>query len=146
HDTVDFDGVSIISRGGQDAYLAKLDSAGKVQWAKGAGSYSSDSGVDVYSDIIGNVYITGSCDGIMRFDTIELTTKGFSDMFVAKYDSSGNVLWARTAGGSLPDNGGALVCDEEMNVYVLGVFNSSQMDFGSTVVFNKGFYDVFLAK
>src|SRR5690606_20167012 len=54
--------------------------------------------------------------------------------------------WARTAGGSLPDNGGALVCDEEMNVYVLGVFNSSQMDFGSTVVFNKGFYDVFLAK
>src|SRR5690606_13942708 len=37
-------------------------------------------------------------------------------------------------------------CDEKMNVYVLGLFNSSQMAFGSTVVFNKGFYDVFLAK
>src|SRR5690606_33842167 len=67
-------------------------------------------------------------------------------MFLTKYDSSGNVLWARTAGGSLPDNGSALVCDENMNVYVLGVFNSSQMFFGSTVVSNRGFYDVFLAK
>src|SRR5690554_4276582 len=51
HDTADFGGVSITSKGGRDVYLAKLNSAGAVLWVKSAGSYSLDNGVDVYSDV-----------------------------------------------------------------------------------------------
>src|SRR5690606_30418667 len=110
------------------------------------GSSSTDYGLDVCVDQAGNVFITGMHGGTTYFDTIELTEKQFGDMFLVKYDSLGNVLWAKTAGGDLPDGGGALVCDESMNVYVLGAFNSEKLYFGTTVVSNKGSFDVFLAK
>lgn len=145
--TVDFGGTTLTSkREEEDVYFAKLDSAGAVIWAKSAGSNSSDFGIDICVDQAGNVFITGVHDGTIYFDTIKLTERQFGDMFLAKFDSLGNACWAKTAGGSIEDYGGALICDENFNVYVLGGFNSSPIFFGAHRLYNRGSFDVFLAK
>ena len=54
------------------------------------------------SDGNGNIYVTGGFVGTATFATLPapttLISAGESDIFIAKYDASGNVLWAKRAG------------------------------------------------
>ena len=79
-----------------DAFVAKLDSAGKVLWSiMGGGKYDDlISGIALSS--AGNLLLTGIYAGKATFggQTMELTS-GVSaqDIFVAKMDSAGKILW-----------------------------------------------------
>lgn len=105
----------------------------------------------VYSmatDANGNTYITGtfSSDTIM-FGSIMLlkkdTTTSTSDYFIAKYDNSGNVLWAQSAGGtgyghglSNEDVGNGITIDNTGNIYATGSFTTDSITFGNTTLTN----------
>ena len=67
-----------------------------------------------------------------------LTNGGFQDIFVAKYDSGGNVLWARRAGGSNNDSGSGIAVNEGGNCYVTGYFVSMFATFGGITLTNSG--------
>ena len=74
---------------------------------------------------------------------------GGEDIFVAKYDASGNVLWARRAGGNDPggdtDSGSAIVLNGAGDSFITGLFIGTA-DFGSTVLTSAGGSDIFIAK
>ncbi|HWY39105.1 MAG TPA: T9SS type A sorting domain-containing protein, partial [Bacteroidia bacterium] len=80
------------------------------------------------------------------FGSTTLTNAGSNDIYVAKYDASGNALWAKSVGGSLDDRGNAISLDAYANAYVTGYFASSSVAFGSAILTNAGGNDVFLAK
>ncbi len=140
--TITFGGITLTNNGNNsNGYVVKFDPNGTVLWAKSAGGNS------VAVDLNGNIYITGSFSGTsVTFDSFTLTNYGGSDIFIAKYDPSGNVIWAESFGGTTNDFGNGIATDKNGNVYIAGAYNSSSVSFGSTILTNTGGSDVFIVK
>lgn len=94
--------------GGSDVLILKYDSAGNLQWQKTWGGPGNDYGNGVAVDGNGNVYVTG---GTSSFGA------GWFDVFVLKFDSTGNLLWSKTWGGGSYDVGYDISLDASGNVY-----------------------------
>ncbi len=130
-----------------DLFLAKYDASGNVIWAKSAGGTSSDMSNSIAIDVSGNLYMTGYFySPTLAFGSYTLTNAGMYDLFLAKYDDSGNVLWAESAGGTSADEAHSVIVDASGNIYLTGLFYSPTLTFGSTTLTNEGLEDIFLAK
>jgi len=155
--TVDFDpGVgtsNLTSVGSIDVYFAKYDTNGNLIWAKSLGGTNQDLGASLAVDASGNVYITGYFSGTVDFDpgagTSNLTSAGLDDVFFAKYNSNGDLLWAKNIGGSSFDYGEAIILDNSGNIYLTGFFQNT-VDFdpgaGTFNLTSRGGEDIFFAK
>ncbi|MEO8148938.1 MAG: T9SS type A sorting domain-containing protein [Bacteroidia bacterium] len=129
--TITFGTTTLTLAGANDIFIVKYDAAGNVLWAKGAGSGSIDEGFSVGVDAINNVYVTGHFNQNCNFGPYVLTTAGQSDIFLAKYDASGNILWAKRFGGNGDDRANALKVDANGNCYLAGFFKSISVAFGA---------------
>ncbi|WP_264519642.1 SBBP repeat-containing protein [Flavobacterium sp. N1994] len=156
--TADFDPsastANLTSTGGYDIFVAKYDASGNYVWAKNMGSTGSDYGYSMAVDSNGNVLVTGSFSGTADFDpsasTANLTSAGSNDIFIAKYDASGNYVWAKNMGGTSYDIAYSLALDSNGNVFVTGYFTGTA-DFdpsASTANLTSagGSSDIFIAK
>ncbi len=131
----------------EDLYVVKYDPSGNVLWAKQAGGNSNDLSYSVTSDLNGNVYLTGYFRSpTIVFGSYTLTNSGLANVFIVKYDPSGNVIWAKSAGDLGFDVGSAVTTDSNGNVYLSGQFSSSTITFGSTVLLQTGANNMFLVK
>lgn len=130
-----------------DVFTAKYSPTGTVLWAKSAGGNSNDTGNAIITDSSGSVYITGyfSSPSII-FDTDTLINTSTGDMFFVKYDTGGNLLWAKCAGGGSTNVGTSVRTDKIGNEYVTGSFFSSSIVFDTTVLVNAGGFDIFVVK
>ena len=143
--TATFGNFTLISTGGDDVFVAKLDTMGNWLWAQSAGGEMSDEGLDVAVDTVGNVYITGFFEGTATFGNTTLTSAGWFDVFVAKLDTQGNWQWAQSAGGTSIDYALGVAVDTNGNVYITGRFYGAT-SFGSFTLTSMGYWDVFVAK
>lgn len=131
--TVDFDPdagtANLTSAGSSDIFIAKYNSGGALLWAKSMGGTNTDDSRDLELDGSGNIFITGSYYSTADFDpgvgTVNLTSAGYNDIFFAKYDGSGNYLWANSMGSTSYDIGSGLDVDAGGDVYVAGTFNNT---------------------
>ncbi|MCO6480826.1 MAG: SBBP repeat-containing protein, partial [Phaeodactylibacter sp.] len=153
--TADFDpgpgAANLSSIGTRAIYVAKYDASGAYQWAFKIGANLSNDGFGIAVDGSGNVLVTGSFGGTADFDpgpgTANLTSMGGSDIFVAKYTSSGDYLWAFNMGGTSSDRGYALAVDDSDNVLVTGLFSGTvDFDTGPGTANLSGAGDIFVAK
>jgi hypothetical protein len=155
--TVDFDpGAGVdnhISNGDPDIFLSKFDSSGIFQWARTWGGSSQDRGNGVAADGSGNVYVTGSFGDTVDFDPAAAgvdnhTSNGGSDIYLSKFDPSGNLIWARTWGGTnASESGNSVAVDVSGNAHVTGNFTgTTDFDPGSGIDnhTSDGFDDIFL--
>lgn len=156
-DTADLDhgpGVfQVISEGGADIFVTKLNSAGVFQWAVTAGGNSSESGSVIQIDASGNIYVGGNFPDNVDFDpgpgVFTLNPAGEDDLFVLKLDPSGNFIWARRAGGPESDLVADMVLDADANIYITGSFrNTADFDPGPGIhsVTSNGVYDAYVLK
>jgi hypothetical protein len=132
-----------------DIFIAKYDVSGNVLWAKSAGGIVEEQSFSIAMDAIGNSYITGySRSPTLVFGSTTLTNAGMADMFIVKYDVSGNVLWAKNAGGTKFEMGYGVAVDAGGNVYATGFFASPTITFGSTVLTqsDSGYTDSYIVK
>ncbi len=146
--TANFGDTTVISTAGnKDAFLAKYDNTGAFKWVRTAknGFYGANS---VCTDPSGNVFITGDFTGTAIFSsTISLTSAGgTADIFTAKYDSLGTVLWAKRAGGTGYDNVKEICSDNSSDVYIVGDFDGTAQFGTLAAVTSAGDRDVFVAK
>lgn len=133
--------------GSSDMYIVKYDALGNVIWANSVIGANSEGGVDITTDALGNVIVSGSYNSpLIIFGTINLLNAGGQDIFIAKYDTWGNVLWAKSVGGINDDNVNDISFDDLGNVYVTGCFFSSTITFGITTLINGGHNDIFVVK
>jgi hypothetical protein len=129
------------SRSGGEVFLAKFNTVGKLLWLQKAGGDGTDMGLAVAVDEMGDAYVTGYFARTITFGDIKLKanenkeTRRFlpSDMFIAKYDSTGKPLWARQAGGPALDQSYGIATDKSGNAYVTGYFQG-RATFGSTTL------------
>ena len=143
-------GTDTLDNAGQsDLFVVKYDSVGSVLWSRSAGGSNDDIGISVATDGSGNIYLTGHFfSSSITFGTTSLINDGNNDIFVVKYNSAGNAFWAKRAGGVAPESGQGVAIDAYDNVYVTGIFNSTSLSFGTTVLNNSGAgsSDIFLAR
>ncbi|MBI4661812.1 MAG: SBBP repeat-containing protein [Verrucomicrobia bacterium] len=133
------------SSGGEDMLLLKYNSAGSLLWARKAGGTGNDEGLGIAVDASGNCYVTGFFTSTAAFGDSTLTGAGGAEIFVAKYDTAGTLLWARKAGGSADDFANGIAVDAQSNCYVTGNFSRSAI-FGNTTLTSTGGSDTFVAK
>ncbi len=124
-----------------DAYLASFDDDGNLKWAKRAGSSSEDQASAVACDAQGNTYMVGYYGAEATFGANTLAFTGWNDLFVAKYDNNGNVLWAQGAGGGKLDVANAVTLDGDGNVYIAGMFENYAVFNGNAITdSDRGIY------
>lgn len=132
-----------------DIFLAKLDAAGNVLWARSGGGTNTEEVSGIAVDAGGNCLITGRfSSATATFGTTVLTNSSFNDdMYLVKYDPAGNVVWARSNNGWDDDAGNAVAVDAGGNSYLAGYFRSDTIFFGSTMLVNAyGTNDMFFVK
>jgi hypothetical protein len=141
------DTVTLTNSGGWDYFIAKLDTGGNVIWARKANGTSDDMGTALTVDPLGNVIATGyywSSPFILGTNT--LANSGSCDAFIVKYDTDGNLIWAKKAGGNGIDLGNGISTDPSGNIYLTGQYSSSSFSFGNHTLSNSGSSDVFSVK
>lgn len=155
---VDFDpGIDIhyLYSSYDDTFILKLDSNGNFIWAKQTYGGTSDiaMGKSISVDQFGNVYSIGRFYGTMSFEPgiggFSLTSVQQSDIFIIKYDSSGNFLWAKQLGGDSYNECWAAEVDNNGNIYLTGWFYENQdMDPGPSLTnfISTGQSDGFIQK
>ena len=123
--------------GREDAFVAKYDSAGNPLWAQQLGTSGEDWGISVAVDASGNSYVAGSTRGGLDGNT----SAGAYDLFLAKYDPSGNKQWTRQFGSATNDLARDIEVDSAGNIYVTGGLGRSYAQGNSS-----SYFGAFLAK
>jgi hypothetical protein len=155
--TFDFDpGVGISNHtatGGYDIFISKLDANGNFILAKIIGGIGTDTGRSMDLDAFGNMYITGTFQGTVDFDSgvgvTNLTSVGSTDIFISKLDTNGNFMWGIRMGGIGQDIAYSIDVDTSGNVYTTGAFrNTADFNPGTGISNNTtaGDFDVFASK
>jgi hypothetical protein len=130
-------GTDTLWNGGSDVFVVKYDAGGNVLWARCGGGYPQVETRSIAVDSSGNSYVTGSFTGdTLTFGSYVLSNAGGSDVFLVKYDAGGNVMWAKSEGGSANDEGNSVMTDNAGNPCVSGYFMSNPFIVGSDTLKN----------
>ena len=127
------------NNGAADLWIIKITSEGTLLWEKSLGGSSFDVGRSISKTQDHGFLISGSSrstDGNLE------TNKGQNDAWVLKINSSGNLEWQKTVGGSEVDFFYDVVELSDQTIVVVGDSNSSNED----ITENKGFTDLLILK
>jgi len=141
--TVDFGNGPVTAAGSNSLFVAKYSAAGNWMWFDQVGNAFGNA---VAVDGSGNVVVTGYYSGTVNFGGGSLSSiNGGTDIFVAKYSSSGGYVWAKSYGGSSIDMAKAIAVDHSGNVVVTGYYQGTA-NFGGGSWTSAGGNDIFVAK
>jgi hypothetical protein len=128
-----------MSKGNEDIFVMKIDANGSMLWAKTYGGSGIDRGASITITLDGNYLLTGlffSNDG-----DFSAMNKGDADMFIAKIDAKGTLLWNKGIGGSALDYGNHVTVTQN-NEYIISGSTKSNEVFGEL----KGKEDFIIVK
>ncbi|MFD2523024.1 hypothetical protein [Emticicia soli] len=110
-----------------------------------AGTINSEAINDILIGTNNTMYLTGTFNNTITFDTITVTSSTTSDAYIAKLNADGKAQWVRTITGSSIQVAEDIAVDASGNVYVTGFFLGST-NFGGTIINAVGNYDMFVVK
>lgn len=152
--TADFDPsnatFSMTTIGDKSAFFAKYSAQGQFINATMIGGSGFEIGKAIAVDLQDNIYITGDFRGVVDFDpsgsTNFVTSSGIRDIFIAKYTTQGQFVWANKIGGTGDDQASAITLDNNNEVFVAGYFNGSMTLSNSKTFTSAGNTDIILAR
>lgn len=115
-----------------DLAIVKYDNQGNVIWAKSYGGPRVDNATAIITDTAGNFYIAGGFMDSITFDSVTLTSNNSTGNFVVKFDTDGNVIFAKkVTEDSAAATISAIKLDSNANIYLTGFFNTPTVTFGN---------------
>jgi uncharacterized delta-60 repeat protein len=114
-----------LGAGENDVFVIKLDSSGNLSWAKTIGGASYDWSSSIHQTSDGGYVITGYTNSFGAGDW---------DVFVIKLDSSGNLSWAKTMGGTNYDVGYSIHQTSDGGYIITGYTNSFGAEYNDVFV------------
>jgi hypothetical protein len=111
------DGNSVTASGDYDALLIKLNAAGAVQWLRSVGGPSNEFVSSVAIDPLGGAFLSGQFTSTALFGSVSLTSLGSEDNFLAKFNTSGAVIWASRSGLPFQNFNSKGAADASGNIY-----------------------------
>lgn len=142
------------SKGYGHSYIVKFDSSGNIKWIErstGTNKNSYTGGEYTTCDVKGNVYLSGAFTDTVYFgDSIIIGTSSmyYFNSFLVKYDSSGNVKWAKQSKYSGDNSSDVSYCnanDRFGNSFLTGSFGDT-VSFGSYSLYGGNNSDFYLVK
>jgi gliding motility-associated-like protein len=142
-----FNGAIASSSYNSDAFILKFDNLGNRLWGTYYGGSGDDAGHSVMSDEDGNIFVTGTTLST-NFPVKNSGTffqgafSGVQDIFILKFDSIGNRLWATYFGGIDYDDmhtSNNIAIDNCSNLYI--IFDTQSTNLISIQSDNGGYYD-----
>lgn len=131
--------------GDTDAFLARCNSAGEIQWARKAGGEGPDAAYGLTADPSGGVVVVGRTSSpTAAFGDREVAGAGEGDGFVAGYDSDGDISWAAGFGGPGEDAARGVSIKSSGRIAVIGELSDTVMIDGRRFE-SRGGEDVFVA-
>jgi hypothetical protein len=106
----------------------------------------------IATDIHNNVFVTGHFNqGTLAFGNYILPgpALAYDNLFIVKYDSSGNFLWARDANagtGYVECQSASIALDHQGNAFITGAFRQDSFSAGGITLYNHGSYSYFMVK
>ena len=113
--------------GSDDPFLIKTDANGNIIWAKTYGGISYDWASSVQQTSDGGYIVAGVT---LSFGA------GYSDAFIIKTDANGNIIWAKTYGGTGYEEASSVQQTSDGGYIVAG----------ATASFGAGYSDAFIIK
>lgn len=130
--TVDFDpgpGVFNMTAVGTDVFVSKLDGSGNFLWATHFGGPGYINVNSIALNASGTICITGTFDQPIDFDpgpgTNILIPLVYNDIYISKFDNSGNFLWVKQFAGNSSESCLSVATDVAENVYTTGTFGGA---------------------
>ena len=108
-----------------DIFIAKFSADSELLWVRTCGGTGLDRGLDLKIDSDDNAVITGFFSGSATFGDITLVSTDHHDLFLAKYNSIGNLIWVVQGAGLGIDEGLCLATNSTNDIYVGGFFEST---------------------
>jgi hypothetical protein len=140
--SLDFLGSPLMSAGGAELFVAKLDPGGRHLWSKSCGDADGTVAIDV--DAEGNLLLAGSFQTEVNFG-IPLGSLAGTNVFIAKLDPEGEHVWSRRFGDNGNSIAEAMAVDGAGNLIITGAFDGV-LNFGPGALAAQGERDVFVAK
>jgi len=146
YNTATFGNITLSSYGSYDIFVGRL-SNGAWDWVQKAGGTNSDQCHDIAVDDGGNITITGYyySSTSANFGSQSMSGQGSNDIFIARLDTNGNWIWAKSAGGTSSDYGYGVAMDNSGNAYLTGYYYNTGY-FGSITLSAYSYDEAFLAK
>ena len=116
---------------GMDAFVVKLNtSADTVEYITHFGGSGWDAVLDLTVDDAGNIYAVGgtySADFPVSTNAMQSTFGGVMDVFVAKIDANGQILWTTFFGGNDEEESSDIYLDDSGIVHIVGYTKSTNL-------------------
>jgi hypothetical protein len=143
--TADFGGGALTSAGATDVFLASFDYTGLPIWSKRFGDVAAQTAARVAVDAQGNVVVVGDFAGKIDFGGGAFTSAGATDVFLAKFDPTGALLWAKTFGNVAAQNGFDVAFAPNGDVVFTGAF-AGMINLGGGALASAGATDLFVGR
>jgi hypothetical protein len=113
-------------------------------WASSVGNNMNNNFIrDMVADNQGNTYLVGNFTNSIETAVDTITSLGGEDIFIAKYNAAGDLLWLRSGGSASPllpffsssESASAIDVDDNGNLFVAGRFEDT-LTFGNITVVN----------
>jgi hypothetical protein len=111
--------------GGRDIFLIKTDASGNVQWAKTYGGTGDDYAHSVQQTLDGGYIVAGWTNSFGA---------GGEDILLIKTDANGNIIWAKTYGGTDDDGAYSVRQTSDGGYIVAGWTISFSMGVGTFLI------------
>jgi uncharacterized delta-60 repeat protein len=120
----------LVSSGSWDIFIARYNPDGSLAWAKNACGPSEDSGKGITTLSDNSTVVTGSFSNSAIFGAGEtnetlLNTSGDYDVFIARYNPDGSLVWAKKAGGTERDYCYGITSLSDNSTVVTGAFKET---------------------
>jgi hypothetical protein len=126
--------------GGIDAFVARLDSDGRLIWNTFLGGSGTETVRTILADASGNVYLLGGSNADWGAPLRPFS--GNTDVFVAKLDPSGVLQWNTFLGGKAADRANELALNKNGDAFIIG---TSEGGWGAPLRPFQGLWDAFIA-
>lgn len=127
-------------------YLAKYDAGGHFKWAVTSGGNATVTSIDIATDEVGNIFVSGHIQLGNTVFTIGNETLQQGGMFLAKFNPQGLLSWIRkTDGIERSGYGFQMEVDKGGNVLIRGTF-SETVNFGGMQLSSPGVTTAYLVK
>ncbi|MCT4613280.1 MAG: hypothetical protein N4A49_00225 [Marinifilaceae bacterium] len=130
-----------------NAFILKIDKSGKEKWIRNFESEESMEIKAITCDKSNNIFFAGDYNDKLSFSKDKtITCVKSTDCYIAKLSSKGKFEWVESANGRKYDYALNLKCDDNDNVYFIGMYNSKLLAFHNTEIRNNSFLEMFISK
>ena len=146
-ESINLGGGTLTSAGKEDLLLAQFSPTGAYQWSRAFGGSSIDFIRQVKVDSAKNVIVTGFVSTPTDLGGGVRTIRGASDIFLAKYNTTGGHLWSSMYGSVIDDSDVSLGVSASTNEIALSADAGQDIWLGGALLLpTAGYSDLTLAR